>query len=193
MTICSHSRLSCYEQCPQKYKLQYTDKVKTETRESIELFLGKRVHETLKKLYRDIQYQKENTLEDLLVFLHIRWTKNWNDLIVIVKEKYRPKDYLLIAERCITNYYKMYKPFDQGRTIALEERILINLDESGEYKLCGYIDRLTEIEDGCYEIHDYKTCSRLPSLETIENDRQLALYSIGIKQRYPDIKDVRLI
>jgi len=26
-----------------------------------------------------------------------------------------------------------------------------------------------------------------------ENDRQLALYSIGVKQRYPHVKDVRLI
>ena len=33
----------------------------------------------------------------------------------------------------------------------------------------------------------------MPSLETIENDRQLALYSIGVKQRYPDVKDVRLV
>ena len=77
--------------------------------------------------------------------------------------------------------------------MSLEERILINLDDSGYYKLCGYIDRLTEADDGCYEIHDYKTCSRLPSLETIENDRQLALYSIGVKQRCPDVKDVRLV
>jgi putative RecB family exonuclease len=33
----------------------------------------------------------------------------------------------------------------------------------------------------------------LPSLETIENDRQLALYSIGVKERYPDMKNIRLV
>jgi len=49
------------------------------------------------------------------------------------------------------------------------------------------------MEEGYYEIHDYKTCSRLPSLEAIEKDRQLALYSIGVSERYQDIKKVKLI
>jgi putative RecB family exonuclease len=58
MSVYSHSRLSCYEQCPQKYKLKYLDKVKTEVEQSIEAFLGSRVHETLEKLYQDLRYQK---------------------------------------------------------------------------------------------------------------------------------------
>lgn len=69
MTVYSHSRLSTFEQCPQKFKLKYIDKVETEAEESVEAFLGVRVHETLEKLYRDLQYQKENTLDDLLDFL----------------------------------------------------------------------------------------------------------------------------
>jgi len=52
--VYSHSKLSCYEQCPQKYKLQYIDKVETEIEESVEAFMGVRVHETLEKLYRDL-------------------------------------------------------------------------------------------------------------------------------------------
>ena len=62
MIVYSHSRLSCYEQCPQKYKLQYIDKVETEVEENIESYLGSIVHETLEKLYRDLGYQKVNTL-----------------------------------------------------------------------------------------------------------------------------------
>jgi hypothetical protein len=44
-----------------------------------------------------------------------------------------------------------------------------------------------------YEIHDYKTNSRLPLPDYIHADRQLALYVIGVKNNYPDVKDVRLI
>jgi len=193
MTIYSHSRLSTFEQCPCKYKLQYIDKVETEVEESVEAFMGSRTHETLEKLYSDLQYQKMNSLEDLLDFLNEEWKKNWNDSIVIVKKDYTKDNYLKMAERFITDYYKSYKPFDQNRTIALENRILINLDDSGEYKLQGYIDRLSESEKGCYEIHDYKTNSRLPLPEYIQNDRQLALYAIGVRERYPDAKDIRLI
>lgn len=50
MPIYSHSRLSTFEQCPNKYKLHYIDKVETEAEQSIEAFLGSRAHETLEKL-----------------------------------------------------------------------------------------------------------------------------------------------
>ena len=193
MKVFSHSRLSCYEQCPQKYKLKYIDRVETEIEQSIEAFLGSRVHETLEKLYRDLGYQKVNTLEELFEFFHDEWKKNWDDSIVIVKEEYGPENYLKMGEKFITDYYNKYKPFDQGKTISLEERILIKLDDSGDYKLQGFIDRVMESKEGYYEVHDYKTNSRLPMPDIIENDRQLALYAIGIKERYPDVKDVRLI
>ncbi len=193
MTVYSHSRLSCYEQCPHKFKLQYIDRVETEIEESIETFLGSRVHEVLEKLYRDLQFQKMNSVEDLLRFLHNEWEKNWSDTIVIANNEYTPENYLKMAEKYVADYYKRYYPFNQGKTIALEERILINLDESGDYKLQGYIDRLTETTDGCYEIHDYKTNSRLPLAEYIRTDRQLALYMIGVKENYPNVNTVRLI
>lgn len=193
MTIYSHSRLSCYEQCPYKFKLQYIDKVETEVEETVEAFLGSIVHEVLEKLYRDLLFHKMNSLDDLIVFLRSEWKDNWSDDIVIVKTDYNKDNYLKMAEKYITDYYKRYYPFNQGKTIALEERILINLDETGEYKLQGYIDRLTELKDGYYEIHDYKTYSRLPLAEYIHTDRQLALYMIGVKNNYPDVKNVRLI
>jgi putative RecB family exonuclease len=193
MTVYSHSRLSCYEQCPAKFKFQYIDKVETTVEESVEAFLGSRVHETLEKLYRDCQHQKLNPLDELLAFLRSEWETNWSDAIVIVNTEYTALNYLKMAEKYITDYYKRYYPFAQGRTVALEERILINLDSSGEFKLQGYIDRLSERGDGFYEIHDYKTNSRLPLADYIRSDRQLALYMIGVKNVYPDVKDVKLI
>lgn len=192
MTVYSHSRLSSFEQCPYKFKLQYIDKVEIEVSESVEAFMGNRVHETLEKLYRDLMFHKKNTLDDLLDFLNDEWAKNWNDAIVIVKEQYTSENYQSMARKFISDYYRRYDPFDQDKTIAIEERILINLDDSGEYTLQGYIDRLAEVSDGHYEIHDYKTSSRLPVPEYLQQDRQLALYSIGVKDRYPDASDVRL-
>ena len=192
MTVYSHSRLSSFEQCPYKFKLKYIDKVETKLEESVEAFLGSQVHDALEKLYRDLQYQKLNALDELLVYLNDKWQKNWNESIVIVKD-YTPENYRLMAEKFITDYYHRYHPFDQQRTIALEDRILINLDRSGDYKLQGYIDRLAESEDCRYEIHDYKTNSQLPLPEYIQNDRQLALYMIGVKDRYPDAEDIKLI
>jgi putative RecB family exonuclease len=193
MTVYSHSRLSCYEHCPAKFKLQYIDKVETEGAESVEAFLGSRVHETLEKLYRDLDHQKTSTLEELFEFLRSEWKSNWSEDIVIVNEEYTQENYLKMAEKYVSDYYQRYHPFHQGKTIALEERIQITLDPEGRYKMQGYIDRLTEVKDGFYEIHDYKTNSRLPLAEYLRTDRQLALYMIGVKDAYPDVRDVRLV
>ena len=193
MTVYSHSRLSCFEQCPHKFKLQYIDKVETEVEESIEAFLGLRVHETLEKLYRDLLHHKKISLDDLLLFLNKEWKSNWDDSIIIVKKEYGSTNYLSMAEKFITDYYNRYKPFDQTKTIGLEQRIIVNLDDYGDYKLQGLIDMLSETKNGFYEIHDYKTNSRLPLNDYIRSDRQLALYMIGVKNSYPDVKDVRLI
>jgi putative RecB family exonuclease len=193
MTVYSHSRLSCYEQCPQKFKLQYIEKLETEEEQTVEAFLGIRVHEALEKLYRDLAHQKRNTLEELLGFFTTEWDTNWTDDISIVQEEYHAENYLNMGKKYLSDYYQRYHPFNQGKTVALEDLIRITLDAEGNFKLQGYIDRLTETRDGFYEIHDYKTNSRMPLADYIRSDRQLALYMIGVQNQYPDVKDVKLI
>jgi len=161
--------------------------------ESIELFLGRRVHETLQKLYRDLMCRKMNTLERLLEFIQGEWHYNWNDSIMIVKAEHNPEFYLRMAEQYIIDYYNRYKPFDRGRTIAIEKHILFDLDGTNKYRLCGYIDRVAKTNDGCYQIHDYKTCSRFLSLKYLQKDWQLALYAIGLRKRYPYVRNIKLI
>ena len=46
----SHSRLSSFENCPKQFEFRYIQKIPSET-ESIESFVGKRVHEILERLY----------------------------------------------------------------------------------------------------------------------------------------------
>jgi putative RecB family exonuclease len=193
MTFYSYSRLKCFKQCPQKYKFQYIDKVKVDVQENIELFLGKRVHETLKKLYQDLYYKKLNSLRTLLNFLYKNWSKNWNDSIKIVKEEYNHDDYLRMADRYIPDYYNHFYPFNHSRTIALEKRIIINLNRSENHQLCVYIDRVNKTKERVYQIHDYKTCSKMPSEEYFKSDWQLPLYTFVLKQRYPYIKNVCMV
>jgi len=86
-------------------------------------------------------------------------------------------------------------PLPQGRTLGLEERIEMKLKEGDKsYAIQGYIDRLTwDPVTETYEIHDYKTGSAVPTQQEADEDRQLALYQMGIKQRWPDAKRVKLI
>ena len=192
MTVYSHSRLKTFEQCPQRFKYHYIDKVETESEETVEAFLGSRVHEALEQLYRDLQHQKVTSLEELLTYLRTQWTENWTSEVQIVRKEYTAENYLRMAEKYVADYYRRYAPFSQSKTIALESPISIDLDGSGQYRLTGFIDRLAETSDGCYEIHDYKT-GRLSAPQTLHSDRQLALYMIGVKSQYPDVRHITLI
>jgi putative RecB family exonuclease len=188
----SHSQLSTYQTCPYQYKLSYIQKIKVDT-EGIEAFMGSRVHDVLEKLYRDLKMTKLDTLEELIDFYHQCWEKNWSGTIQIIRKEYRAEDYLALGEKCITDYYKRYYPFDRGRTLGLEETIYFPLEEEKGYWIRGVIDRLTLLNGSVLEIHDYKTSNRLPTQKDIQSDRQLAFYHMGVDGKWKDIQEIKLI
>jgi len=191
MALYSHSRLSCFEQCPLKFKFSYIDKLETEIEETVETFLGSRVHETLEKLYKDLKFQKLNTFKELIDFFNKSWKENWNDAIVIVRKDYSQENYRKMGEKFVADYYNRYAPFDQTRTIALETEKTVELDDNHSIHI--RIDRLSLVDDIIYEIHDYKTSNKLPAQDDLDNDRQLAIYAYGIKKMYPDAQEIRLV
>lgn len=189
----SHSQLQTFEDCPQKYKFKYLDKIEKPEEESIEAFVGSRVHDVLEKLYKDLLRCKLNSLDELLAFYRDGWEKNWAPTIKIVNKQWTPQNYFEYGVKCIRNYYERYKPFDQSQTIDTEARIVFALDDQGNYKLQGYIDRIARRPDGTWEIHDYKSGGHLPAQTELDTDRQLALYQIGLKTRWRDIEHVELV
>src|SRR3989344_1032971 len=107
MPIYSHSKLETFEQCPQKYKFKYIDKIKIKEK-PIEAFLGSVVHITLDWLYQQVKQKKLPSIDEI-------------------------------------------------------------------------------------EIHDYKTANTLPTKDKMDNDRQLALYSIAIKEEFGSNNKIKLI
>jgi len=193
MTSFSHSRLSSFEVCPLKYKYAYIDNIKVEAEDTIETYLGSRVHEALEKLYRNLQFEKLMSLKELLAFFNREWKKNWTDTIIIVKKEYTQENYRKMGERYIKDYYRKCKPFNQGKIIGLETTDLLPLDNEGKYKFYIRIDRLMDMGNGLYEVHDYKTNTSLPKQEDLDRDRQLAMYSLWVKSEFKDFKKVRLV
>lgn len=193
MPTYSHSRLETYQNCPMQYKLQYIDKVDVEESESVEAFLGSRVHEALEKLYRDVRMTKLPTLDEAVSHFERLWDENWHEAVKIVRTDYTKEHYKELGRRFTTEYYERYHPFDQSRTISLENLIFFPLDDAKQYWIRGVIDRLSVAKDGTYEIHDYKTSSRLPTQQDVDKDRQLALYHIAIQGMWPDVRDIDLV
>jgi len=193
MTIYSHSRLSCFEQCPYRFKLKYIDKIIPEIEQTIEAHLGKSVHEALEWLYTQVKSRSTPEIEKLIDKYSEIWIKNFKQNIEIVKKEFTEKDYFNKGIQFLVDYYLKHSPFEDN-TLEIEKQITLNLDKEGKYKIQGFIDRLTlNQKTGEYEIHDYKTAGSLPSKEKIENDRQLALYSLGIKEKFGYDKEVCLI
>jgi putative RecB family exonuclease len=192
MAIYSHSKIGTYETCPQKYKFQYIDKIKGDL-ESVEAFLGSRVHEALEHLYKCVRNGRLLSEEDILAFYESAWESNWSEDVQIVEAGLRAQDYRKVGRQCVQDYYRHYQPFNQGRILDTEKRLAIKLDAEGRYQMVGYVDRIDKAGDGIFEIHDYKTNRSLPSQTEKDQDRQLALYEIGLREYINGIKQVVLI
>ena len=173
-----------------KYEFRYI-KQKESVFDTVEAFMGSRVHESLEKLYKDLQMSILLTLEELLSFYNGIWEKNWNDDVHIIKQEYTQDDYRRKGEQCLKDFYKRYTPFNQDRTVGLEKSFRFDLND--KYTIFGIIDRIAKTDDGTFVIHDYKTSNTLPTQEQIDADRQLSIYRLGVKSLWPDVKEIKLV
>lgn len=190
MTIYSHSKLSTFEQCKQKYKFKYIDKIQPDFEQSIEAHLGSSVHNTLEWLYTEVLKKNTPSLDQVILKYTDFWQENYKENFKIVKQEFKPEDYFNKGVRFLITYYIEHQPFEDN-TIETEKKVNFVLDEDFPYKIIGYIDRLThDKERNLYEIHDYKTANTLPSKEKFETDRQLALYGLALKQIFG--KDIKI-
>src|SRR3989338_11373830 len=186
----SHSKLGTFQQCKQKYKFQYVDKVKVESKDTIETFLGSLVHKTLEKLYKDLKFQKLNTKKELLNFFKECWNKEWYDKILIVKD-YTKENYFNMGIKFISDYYEHYKPFNNLTTLGIETEYRLDLDDGNQYHV--RMDRLSCDKEGNYYVCDYKTNNQLKAQGELDEDRQLAMYSLWVKKNFKDCKSVKLV
>jgi len=191
MPAYSNSSLGTFEECPLKYRFAYVDRIRI-PEEGIEAFLGSRFHEVMEKLYRELPYKK-NTLDELLAYFDALWDKEFHEDVTIVNPDKTAEDYKKLGRKFIEDYYSHYDPFDKSRVLGLERRFSVDLDGTGRYLIKGVIDRLAQAPDGTYEIHDYKTSSSLPEQKKMGEDRQLALYQIGVENMWNDVRAVRLV
>ncbi|MFZ2456232.1 MAG: PD-(D/E)XK nuclease family protein [Candidatus Altiarchaeia archaeon] len=189
----SYSRIKRFEKCPLAYRFEYIDKVKIEEFDTIEAFMGSRVHEALDVFYGEALGGKILSLMEVLDLYDGNWQEKLHPGVVVNSQDRSCEDYHAAGAQCIRDYYDNYSPFDQTEVLGTEIKVLVDLLGDGRYKFIGYIDRLDRTKQGAYEIHDYKTGGSVPSKKKTGSDQQLALYELGIRQKHADVSEVELV
>lgn len=183
----SFSQLQVYIQCPLKYRYKYIDKIPAkEFVESAASLLGKIVHESLEKLYKDINVFNTPTQEGLIAFYYnLRTTKEAevknNQWEMVIHGDFTLEDYKRRGELYLNKYYEKHQPFEDIKVIDTELDFVFDLTDDMKFKMI--VDRLDKIGD-TFIISDYKTNQKLPTEDKDNYIEQLTLYGIWIKQKY---------
>ena len=194
MTTYSHSRVTTYENCPYQYKLRYIDKKKPDIPTTIEAFMGDMVHQALEDLYKLKKFKKRVAKASIIKKYRDLWEKNYSDDILIVKadsEGLKADNYRKMGEKFLSDYYDRMKPFEQITILGLETQDRMTLPDGNQWHV--RIDKLGCDSEGNYFVCDYKTNARMKDQEEADEDRQLAMYSIWVKDKFKDAKSVKLI
>ncbi len=191
--VYSHSRLSSFENCPKQFHYRYVLRVPAPS-ESIEAFVGKRVHEVLERLYRAVGRGRVPSLPQVVHRYDALFDQQYaKSQVRIAREGTDVAHYREIGARCLENYYRRHYPFDADETLGIEQRLTVKLDRHGGYRMRGIADRIVRARDRAIEIHDYKTGRRLPSQAALDRDRQLALYQLSVADRFDEDTPIRLV
>jgi RecB family exonuclease len=192
MTRYSNSRLNTFNQCKKQYKFKYIDREEKDFDNTVEAFMGDLVHRTLEKLYYDLKYEKLNSLDELIEYYEDMWEDEWNEDILIVKTQFGAENYKKKGLKMIRGYYEEYAPFENHSTIGIETTHMYSITEDHDIHI--RIDQLCNPEPGVYEIRDFKTANNLPTYKYFEEEnKQLAIYALGIRELYPDAETIKLI
>lgn len=165
----SYSKMSLYLNCPRSYRKLYIDKVPPKPQPFFSF--GTTIHETFERVYDPINPIPKPSLEEVLrIFDEVRLTHREGFDSDAIEEQYRQD-----GIRQVTMYYHKYiKDCDFRPAYSIEDYFEI---PCGKYAvMTGFIDRIDKLDDGTYEILDYKTEPTMRSQEAVDTDKQLSIY-----------------
>lgn len=175
----SYTALKAYEDCPQKYKFAYVDRLPKMFKPRPDLALGNNLHNTLKEFYESLSFMP-HSLENLIQVLKDNWEgKN------LFPSREDEKLNFNLAQKILVDYYHKHKN-NLRPALALERSFSLPLNEHVIY---GKIDRLDSDLAEKIEVIDYKTSRRIMTQEDMAQDPQLVIYAMAVEklyQRYPE-------
>ncbi|MBI5742235.1 MAG: PD-(D/E)XK nuclease family protein [Candidatus Niyogibacteria bacterium] len=180
----SYSVLDTYKTCPQKYKFQEIDKLKTP--KSREAVFGSSVHEALQYMFtRNPLFP---TLDEVVNAFRERWAARSANI------KWKDGEAAAFIDEGVDILKKFYahnQPWNYD-VLDMESRFSLELEDTDHgvtHTIAGVVDRIDKLEDGSYEIIDYKTARRMPSQAALDENLQMSIYHLALVGRWPHLKD----
>jgi RecB family exonuclease len=181
----SFSQIGVYQSCQLKYQYQYIDKIKLAAREeTADLVLGSLVHETLERLYKQVNNLTIPTLEATIKYyqqLRDQRLQTIEQSPIITKGDNQLEDYIRRGHHYIRQYYQQFAPFDQSKIISVEQQQILEITPGVKFR--GIIDRV-DLAGDMLMIHDYKTNKHLPPNDDTHHIEQLTLYAAIVREQY---------
>ncbi|MBV9080733.1 MAG: PD-(D/E)XK nuclease family protein [Elusimicrobia bacterium] len=163
--VLSHSSISTYRSCPQKWKFRYIDKVPEKPRSFFSF--GKSVHAGLEFLFSR-EKSVPPTLEELLERYRTGWLREGYESAA--QEKW----FFQEGERILRGFFAKHKQ-EHARVLDVELKFTVVIEG---VTVMGYIDRIDEGPKGGLAIVDYKTGKAFDKAR-VKSDPQLTLYQIA--------------
>lgn len=166
----SYSKIDAFKSCPLKYKFRYYFKIPTPQAHAANF--GSSVHNTVNKFYEEVKAGSQPTLERLKELYEQCWIGTGYD--GKGHEQARKKKGWEVMER----FFAVEQEANFHVPAFLERPFRLKI---GNIAFTGRIDRIDQLEDGTYEVVDYKTGTSKRNIN-LKKDLQLSLYALAAKE-----------
>lgn len=165
--VLSHSSISVYQACPQKWKFRYIDKIPQLPRPYFSF--GKSVHTGLEFLFAK---EKEPLpgLEEVISYYKEKWMREGYETAAQEKWFYQE------GERILRGFYAKHQK-DFEKVFHVEYKFTFDIEG---VPMTGFIDRVDKTPSGKLGIVDYKTGKAFDK-SRVRQDPQLTLYQMACR------------
>jgi RecB family exonuclease len=164
----SHSSISLFNECPQKYKFKYVDKIPEKPRHFFSF--GQSVHSALEFFY-GVKALPAPTLEEVLAYYKEHWVSAG------YKDPGQEAQYFEDGKAILAAYHKKHLK-DFALPFFVEYGFTFEVDG---VPVTGKVDRVDKLPDERLSIIDYKTGKALVG-GRVEADPQLTMYQLACEQ-----------
>jgi len=164
----SHSSISMYMECPQKYKFKYVDRLPEKPKHYFAF--GQSVHKALEFFYGS-GLLTPPSLREVLDYLHGHWVREG------YKDDAQEAAYKAEGDRILGDFHRLhaasYRP-----PFFVEYGFNLKVDG---VPVTGKVDRIDKLEDGRLAIVDYKTGKAFDQ-DRVREDAQLTMYQMAVEE-----------